>query len=291
MIKDRKGRGSKLSKCYICLFICFSVKAVHLELVCDLTEDGFLAAFRRFTSRRGLPSEVWSDNATNFIAASKNLKELKDFLENKKNSITSYCAEQNVKWNFIPAASPHFGRLWESNIKSVKRHLLKVINNTHLTYDEFYTLIVQIEAILNSRPLFPISSDPNDLNPLTPSHFLTGKPLITVPDPNLVDVAVGRLSRFQLIQQLQQSFWKRWSKDYLTYIQQRNKWTKSCPSLSTGTMVLLKDDQLPPCHWMLGRILKTYPGNDDKVRVVDVKTCKETYKRSITKVCALPIEQ
>lgn len=196
LIKDRKGRGCKLTKCYICLFICFLVKAIHLELVCDLTTERFLASLRRFISRRGFSSEIWSDNATNFTGAARSLKELKDLFKTNKDAITDYFALQNIKWKFLPASSPHFGGLWESNIKSVKRHLFKVVNNIYFTYDEFYTLLVQIEAILNSRPLFPMSSDPNDLTPLTPSHFLIGKPLITVPDPNLLEISIGRLSRF-----------------------------------------------------------------------------------------------
>lgn len=126
------------------------------------------------------------------------------------------CSKFNIQWHFIPPTSPHFGGLWESGIKSTKAHLLKIIGNTKLTFEEMNTVLVQIEATLNSRPLYPMSADPNDLSPLTPAHFLVNKSLVTVPDPNVLDIQVNRLSRYQLLQQIHQSFWKRWSKDYLT---------------------------------------------------------------------------
>lgn len=289
LLKDRKGRGSKNIKGYVCVFICFTVKAIHLELVTDLSSETFISALRRFCARRGKPSHIYSDNGTNFVGAQRELTEL--FKENEKN-ISLYCSSENITWHFIPPNSPHFGGLWESAVKSVKHHLLRSLNQSHLTYEEFQTILIQVEGIVNSRPLYPMSSDPNDLEPLTPSHFLIGKSLITLPDPNLLDIKSSKLSRFQLLQQICQSYWRRWSTEYLSTLQQRHKWSKNNPNnIKVGTMVIIKQDNLPSYNWLLGRVISVHPGDDGVVRVVTVKTPRGTLKRSITKICPLPIEE
>ncbi|XP_067217199.1 uncharacterized protein [Linepithema humile] len=253
LIKDRKGRGCKTSKCYICLFICFATKAVHLELVSDLTTEGFIAALRRFVSRRGKPADIYSDNGTNFVGAKRELDELAQFLKGEQAKLNENINDIGINWHFIPAYSPHFGGLWEAGIKSTKHHLKRVASNSSLTFEELYTLLTQIEAILNLRPLTPMSTDPNDLVPLTPAHFLIDKTFNSVPDPDLTHVAESRLSRWQLIQNLQQHFWNRWSKEYISELQQRTKWRKSSQQIKEGMMVLIKEENLPPFKWRLAR--------------------------------------
>lgn len=289
-IKDRKGRGGKMSKCYISLFVCFSTKCVHLELVTDLTSEAFLAAFRRFTSRRGKPVNVYSDNGTNFVGAKNELEELGLFLKNNENVLSESIANYGVNWHFIAAMSPHMGGLWEAGVKSCKFHLKRVLGNASVTYEEFYTLLTEIEAILNSRPLTPLSSDPNDLSVLTPSHFLTGKPLTSLPDPDLTEIKENRLSRFQRIQQLQQHYWTRWSREYISELQGRTKWRINQDILKPGALVIIKEDHTSPLHWSLGRITSTHPGPDGIVRVASVKTSRGLVKRSFSKLCPLPIE-
>lgn len=184
MIKDKLGRGSRLIKSYECLFICLSTRAIHLELVTSLSTETFISALRRFVLRRGLPSLIMSDNGTNFVGACSELKELGSFLVDNQRVLIESFAQENIKWQFIPAYSPHFGGLWEAGIKSSKFHLKRALGEAHLTYEMFNTLIVQIESVLNSRPMTPLSSDPQDLSPLTPSHFLIGRTTNTVPDPS-----------------------------------------------------------------------------------------------------------
>nr|CAI5838357.1 unnamed protein product [Callosobruchus analis] len=141
-----------------------------------------------------------------------------------------------------------------------------------LTYEEMSTLLAQIEAILNSRPLIPLSPDPSDCDVLTPAHFLIGRRLISVPDPNLIDIKTTRLSRFQLIQQHNQVFWKRWSAEYLHELQERTKWKQWQQQLKLGTLVLLRDDQAPPLCWRLGRVQALHPGPDGVARVASIRT-------------------
>lgn len=171
-----------MSKAHICIFICFSTKAIHIELVYDLTTEGFIAALKRFISRRGICQHIYSDNATNFVGANKQLVELKniwDFKEHKE-KVQSFLNGNFITWHFIPPRAPHFGGLWEAAVKSVKQHLSRTVANINLTYDEMYTVLVQIEACINSRPLIPLSNDPNDLA-VTPAHFLIGSSLVSLP--------------------------------------------------------------------------------------------------------------
>ena len=190
----------------------------------DLTTDCCLAAFSRFISRRGKPQVMYSDNATNFTRANKDLQHLYEFLRTNNSSITRDLKESCIKWNFIPPRTPNFGGIWEADIKSVKRHLFKAIGEPILTLEEFYTLITQIEAVVNSRPLSPLSNDPTDFNPLTPGHFLIGRSLVAAADENLDEVPQNWLSYHQQIQLLEQSFWKRWSQEYFLHLQHRPKW-------------------------------------------------------------------
>lgn len=142
---------------------CIATKAIHLELVSALTTKAFLDTFKRFIARRGKPAAIYSDNATNFVGAAKELREL--FQCAVSDTITNFSANERIAWHFIPPRSPHFGGLWEAGVKSTKIHLNRVLGNALLTFENFCTVLTQIEAVLNSRPISPLSDDPNDLNP------------------------------------------------------------------------------------------------------------------------------
>lgn len=288
-LKDKRTRGSKLVKAYICLFVCFVTKAIHLELVSELTTECFLAALRRFASRRGKPEELHSDNATNFRGAQNELLKLVS-RGSVAQCIKETLAMDNIEWKFIPPRSPHFGGLWEASVKSVKSLLKKVLGNAHVIYEEMYTVLVQVEAILNSRPISSLSNDPNDLSPLTPGHFLIGRPMTAVPDQDVEKLPISRLSRYQRLQQLQQHFWRRWSREYVCELQQRHKWTKSS-ELPVGAMVLLREDNVPPLKWQLGRVIEVRPGGDNIVRVARVKTASGECVRAVQKLCILPFSE
>ncbi|XP_066255904.1 uncharacterized protein [Euwallacea similis] len=289
-IRDKKGRGSRLSKCYVSVFICFATKALHLELVSDLSSESFLLAFRRFVARRGRPSHVYSDNGTNFVGANRELSELGSFLIKESRNLVDSCAREGVQWHFIPAQSPHFGGLWEAGVKSVKHHLKRVAGNANLTFEQLITLLAQIEAILNSRPLSPMSQDPNDLTPLSPAHFLIGRSTTELPDPDLQHVPANRLSVFQRIQLIKQHFWKRWSKEYISELQQRVKWKTQQQDVQEGVLVLVKEDNFPPLKWRMGRIVAVHLGRDGVNRVATIRTSSGLVKRSFSKICPLPVE-
>lgn len=290
MIKDSKLRNRKLIKAYLCIFVCLATRAVHFELVSDLTSQGFLAMLKRFVSRRGLCQHLYSDNGTNFVGANSELQDIYKFPQSPE--FQTYAKNHMIQFHFNPAGSPHFGGLWESVVKSFKHHLRRVISDQNpLTYEEFYTFVVQVEAVLNSRPLLPITDDPNDLETLTPGHFLVGHPLNLIPDLDLQTTPMNRLTRYQMLQCMLQHFWKRWSSQYLHTLHERSKWRfKTDMDNLQGSLVLLKDENNPPSKWTTARVVALHPGKDDITRVVSVRTSNgNVIKRSVVKVCPLPI--
>lgn len=279
LVKEGGIRSKKRSKAYVAVFVCFATKAVHLELVSNLTAASFIAAFNRFISRRGHVSDLYCDNATNFIGA-KN--ELQKTLHSISDKIHDNFMLHKINWHFIPARSPNFGGLWERSIQSIKQQLKRVAGNAHLTYEELYTLLVRIEACVNSRPLSPLNNDPNDLQVLCPSHFLIFDSLTSPVEVNVTDAPLNRLSRWQRIEQMRQHFWRRWMREYLTELQRRPRGSDThVTQIVPGSMVLLVENNVPPLCWKLGRIVEVHPGADNIVRVVSIKTANGVVRRAV----------
>lgn len=207
----------------------------------------------------------------------------------ESSGVQNYVVHSNINWHFMPSRSPHFGGLHEAAVKSCKHHLKRVLNGTRLCYEEFYTLTTQIEAILNSRPLVPMSTDPNDLCVITPAHFLIGQELTALPERDLSQEKVNYRRRYQHLQLMGQHFWTRWRKEYLHHLQQRSKWQLNTnQNYRIGSLVLLKEDNVPSMFWPAGRIVEVHPGKDNVVRVVSVKTKNGVVKRSVTKISLFP---
>ncbi|GFY25964.1 integrase catalytic domain-containing protein [Trichonephila clavipes] len=224
LVKYKNYRKGTLNKVYICVCICFSTKAIHLELLSDVTSDALIATLKRFTSRRGKCSKFYTDNATNFVGANSILKKFHKLINFPDENLAKYFVSENIDWKFIHPKSPHFGGLWEAGVKSGKHHLKRAIGNLHFIFEEFETIMIQVEGILNSRPLTPLSSDADNFDVLTPGHFLIGRPITSIPEPNLIDVNENRLSRWEKITKVMQRTWKKWKSDYLNTLQARSKW-------------------------------------------------------------------
>lgn len=188
--------------------------------------------------RRGRVQHLYNDCGTNFVSANRQLNKLME---------TASQTEKTISWHFNPASAPHFGGLWEAGVKSVKTHLLRTVGTQIFSYEELLTLVTQVESMLNSRPLTPVSTDPNDLQALTPAHFLVTEPLVSLPDRDFSDVPINRLSRWQLLQSMFQHIWSRWSNEYLHTLHQRLKWNKSSNNLAVGTLVLIKPSNVHRC--------------------------------------------
>ncbi|UYV70185.1 hypothetical protein LAZ67_7002111 [Cordylochernes scorpioides] len=195
--------------------------------------------------------------------------------------IAEILANDGTEWKFNPPGAPHFGGLWEAGIKCFKYHFRRIIGETLLTYEEFLTLIVQIEACLNSRPLGPISGDPNDLAVLTPAHFLLTSSSSCVPEEDLLTVGVQLLPRWKMVQKMVQHLWRQWSTDYIHNLQQRHKWRMPRPNVATGSLVLVREEHVPPAKWIMGRVVEIHPGKDGLVRVVSIRTKAGILKRPL----------
>lgn len=282
---NRKGRGAKLVKSYLCLFVCLRYKCTHIEAVSDLSKDAFVMTLRRFVARRGRPAEIFCDNGRNFVAAAK---ELGSFLQSNSGSITEFASQECFKFTFSPAYAPHFGGIWEAGVKSAKYHIKRVMGNTHLTFEELSTLFAQVEAILNSRPLCPLSSCPHDFLFLSPGHFIIGRPLNALPAPDLKDHKETALNRFSRLEQIRQHFWLRWQKEYISELQLRTKWRTNKSNLNVGDLVLLHEDFVPPLSWRLGRVMRLFPGSDGVSRVADINTTRGCIRRPLVRLCPLP---
>ena len=179
-------------------------------------------------------------------------------------------------------------------MKSVKTHLRRVLADVKLTYEEFSTLLYQIEACLNSRPLAPLPNDDDGIEALTPGYFLVGKPLTALPEATRTDSSSPKslLKRWQICKSLLRHFWKRWSSEYISQLGRYNKWRYPSRNIQPGDLVVVHEDSPISTKWPLARVVEVYPGKDDLVRVAKIKTAYGTYTRPVSKLAAvLPADE
>ncbi|KFD47687.1 hypothetical protein M513_11478, partial [Trichuris suis] len=272
-------------KRYGCLFTCMSTRAVHLEISFSLNTDSFLMAFRRFVDRRGTPAVAYSDNGTNFVAAER---ELRTCLQSwNQSKISEILAQRRIRWNFSPPAAPHFGGAWERLVRSAKVALRKILNGRAVTDEVLFTVVVEVESLMNSRPLTHVSLDPRDPEPLTPNHFLLGRAHPHIPPDIITEAEISSRRKWRCAQAMVEAFWKRWLREYVPSLIERRKWLRPTRNLNVGDLVLVVDHQSPRGHWPLGTIIECKPGADGIVRVAKVSTRHGTYLQGVQKVPGL----
>ena len=208
-----------------------------------------------------MPKELHSDNGTNIVGASNDLKVPYSLLLNPstQSSISRFVSSNGIIWHFNPEKTPYFGGLWEAAVKSMKYHLKRVVGQQRLTFEELNTLIFQVEACLNSRPLVPLNSHSEDgIEILTPGHFIIGKSLQALPSVDHTSEKLPLLKRWSLCQALSQHWRQRWSSEFLQHLQRRVKWKTPSRNLQLGDVVIVKEDVLvPPTYWPMARIIST----------------------------------
>ena len=246
-------------KAYICLFTCASTRAIHLEIVTDLSTETFLLAFRRFASHRSLPSVMISDNASTYLAAAEELKMLFE-----SDHIKEALGRQGVDWQFIPRRAPWYGGFWERLIGLTKQAIRKTLGRSFISLQQLQTIVVEVESMLNDRPLTYVNSDLQDLQPLTPSHLLYGRRIQQAPrpledqeeenDPSFVD-GVDLRKRVDKLTQLISHFSSRWKREYLTSLREFYKTSRQGKQLiRTGDVVIVHEDNKPRLQWRLAVI-------------------------------------
>ena len=274
------------SKVWIALFTCAATRAVHLEMVDNMTTESFLAAFTRFASRRGMPSHIYSDNAKQFIRAEKEIEQLWKLANSKK--VVDKLAEKQIEWHYNPPNSPHWGGLWERLVRSVKNPLKKVVKNALLTKEELYTTLCQIERMVNSRPLTAVQES-TGIIALTPAMILIGRQFESLPmAPPPRDDEI--IKRWRYRQELERQFWNAWTREYLPILQQRTKWAhERCPLKINDIVLLMTDGKRQT--WPLGRVTQTFKGRDGLIRSADIISGGKTFKRSIQNLVHLEMDQ
>ena len=241
-------------KTYICLHTCASTRAVHLELTEDLSVRTFLLAFHRFTSCRGLPQRLLSDNAKTFKSAAKEVQ-----LIERSEEVQWYLATRGVTWQFIIEKAPWQGGFWERLIQSTKRCLKKNLGQTSLTFEELGTILVEIEATLNNRPLTYMYDDEGISYLLTPSQLIYGRQINTTPNDRQFEIvstqqALTKKAKYQ--KRLLRQFVNRWKREYLLSIREGSRAIhgQECQHVAIGDIVILKEDGMPRLFWRLAKI-------------------------------------
>ena len=282
------------SKTYICLFTCASTRAVHLEVVTDLTVPTFIEAFRRFASRKSLPKLLISDNASTYQSAAEELLKLL-----KSPLLETHLSNRAVQWRFIPKRAPWYGGFWERLIGLTKITLKRVLGRALVPLSELQTIVVEIEAILNDRPLTFVSSNIEDEQPLTPAHLLYGRRITALPHPlteeeewsdptfNADPTLVQHLANIRA--NLIHHFWNRWRHEYLTSLREFHKASgKNETTVKVGDVVQVHDDT-KRINWRLAVVESLITGGDGMVRAANIRTSTGHTNRPIAKLYPLEV--
>ena len=271
----KASNSASSEKVWICLYTCCVVRAIHLEVVTDMTAQAFIRAFKRFTARRGIPAKVISDNGRTFKAANNMLSSILNHP-----AVKDYLKGLQTHWTFNLEKAPWWGGIFERMVKSVKRCLRKTIGRERLTMDELSTAVTEVEMIVNSRPLSHVSMEDVE-EPITPSHLMVGRRILSLPDgPYLEDLEDDFIQHSTLTKRLihlnkvLDHFWKRWKTEYLLELRNAHRQPPgrgvTRPS-RVGDIVVVQDSDHPRGFWKLACVERLIAGTDGKVRGAKVR--------------------
>ena len=255
----RRGRSNV--KRYGVIFTCLVVRAVHIEVAHSMDTESFINALRRFIARRGQPQEMRSDNGGNFVKGEKELRQAVNAWNQQQ--VHEFLLQHEIKWTFNPPTGSHHGGVWERCIRTVRK-VMKAITREQVLDDEgLHTLMCEVESVVNGRPITKVSDDPRDLEALTPNHLLLLRPGITAPPGKFTKDDIYSRRRWRQVQYLVGVFWRRWVREYLPSLQERQRWNKTGRNFVVDDVVLILNDKTPRSCWLLGRILEAYTNRND----------------------------
>ena len=292
-VLTRRTRGGVAqAKRWAVMFTCLAVRAIHIEIVEAMDTSSFINALRRFLALRGHVTRFYSDCGTNFVGAQGELQTALGEMDKKQ--IEIYMSQKGTEWVFNPPHASHMGGAWERMIGIARRvidAMLQELPTKLLTHETLTTLMAEVSAIVNNRPLTPVSNDPEAPEILTPSMILTHKTLPSLPPPGKFTPNDLHIAQWRQVQYLANVFWARWKKEFLPLLQTRRKWVKEYPNLRVGDLVLLKNQELHRNEWPRGLVAQVFPGKDGNVRRIAVTITRggatRTYTRPITEAILL----
>ncbi|XP_053692049.1 uncharacterized protein LOC128740530 [Sabethes cyaneus] len=277
----------KTEKRWVLIATCLTIRAIHLQIAHTLSTDSCVLALRNVIGRRGTPAVIYSDQGTNFRGASKELKAALESLDRER--LMTEFTTTHTSWSFNPPASPHMGGAWERLIRTVKQNLCKLLSNRPISYEILENALIEVESIINSRPLTSIPLEDDDSPVLTPNDFLLGSSSGLKPWVHLDDNPTMLRNCWRLSQALANQFWKQWIRDYLPSITRRTKWLEPAKPIKTGDIVIIADPNLPRNCWPKGRVIATKPGVDGQVRWATIQTVSGIYERPAVKLAVLDV--
>lgn len=278
-------RGRSNEKRWGIIFKCMTTRCVHLDLLSNMDTDSFLMALRRMVARRGTPFEILADQGTNFRGGDK---ELQIAFASMSPHLQNQLAKQKIQFHYNPPNAPHFGGMWEREIRSVKTTMRTIIGSQTLTEEVLRTLLIEVETILNAKPLGYVSSDVADPDPVTPNYLLMGRPDASLPQVIYPESEILSRKRWRQSQVLADQFWTSFIKNYLPTLQPRQKWMRDSNNLTPGTVVMIIDYQLPRALWPVGKVVTIYPGSDGNVRSAEIEVKNKHYHRPVSRLITLP---
>ena len=285
------------TKAYICLFTCAVTRAVHLEVVTDMTTKTFLQALRKFAARRSSPRHLISDNGSTFLSAASEIQSIC-----KDDQVHNYLTSRNIQWTFIPKRAPWFGGFYERLVGVTKTALKKVLTHQLATLDELVTLVTEVEAVINDRPLTYTTTDLEEPIPLTPSMLLYGRMINTlhgwdVSEEDLQDPDFGNeVSLRRHLKGLDHKFqqlWSRWRGEYLPALREAHSANKQRGvtenTIRTGDVVQVHEDNQKRVKWPLALVTKLNKGHDGLVRSAEIRMKGGVSNRPIVKLYPLEV--
>ena len=271
------GEPMVMEKTYIALFTCAVTRAVHLELVPNLTTTEFLLTLRAFIGRRGVPSVIYSDNAPTFKQTSRFLQALQS-----DPKVNDYLADHHIKWKFSANLAPWWGGFWERMVATTKAALIKTLGNANVTFRQLQVLLIEVEAAVNSRPLTYLSDEVDEPTPLTPSHLVSGRRLTTLPEAPAVEVTPdwsnleGLVRREAKRRRILNAFVKRWRTEYMHDLTNFHAPGSPNRSVQPGEIVLVHHPTLKRQRWPMAIVERVVEGQGGRARLVDLKMGKNT---------------
>ena len=292
-VVSRRTRGGQAhSKRWAIMFSCLNTRAVHVEVIEDMSASCFINALRRFISLRGHVKEFYSDRGTNFVGAVSEMGLNKINVEDTE--CKRFLYQHGTVWRFSAPHSSHMNGAWERMIGIARRILDSMFSSTDcksLTHEVLCTLMAEVTCIMNSRPITTVSNDSSSPTDLSPNMLLTQKVNSDIEPYNNFSIRDMYRSQWRQVQVLANQFWKRWKDQYLQTLQLRKKWPNLSSNIQKGDVVLMKDSRSPRIHWPVGIVEEVYPSSDGLVRKVSVRVIFEgkpvVYTRPVTQLILL----